>query len=188
MTAYGETDRLVFESLRVEHAAGLFPVFCDPLVCQALNVPPPASIEVFEAEFRRRIAGPIENQHDRLWINFAVRLKSPDSYIGRIEAAVIPDSTHGNWAEIGYVFASMEWGKGYATESLKWLQQELNDKYLVREFWATTSAVNERSENLLLRAEYQPTKLPPDRPLASYDPGDIVFYKAVTIRPDRHIG
>jgi len=188
LTAYGETERLVFESLRVEHAAGLFPVFCDPLVCQALNVPPPDSIHVFEEDFRRRIAGPIENQSDCLWINFAVRLKSTGSYIGRIEAAVIPDSTHGNWAEIGYVFASTEWGKGYAAESLKWLHQELNEKYRVQEFWATTSAVNERSKNLLLRAEYQPKKLQPDRPLASYSAGDTVLCKAITNRPDQHIG
>lgn len=179
MNEFEETERLTFESLRVEHAAPLFSVFTDPLVCRALNSPPPASIADFAEDFQRRIAGPKENQQNLLWINFAVRLKSSRCYIGRIEAAVNLNSPDGNWAEIGYVFASTEWGKGYAAESLNWLHRVLKENYQVHEFWATTSPTNDRSRKLLTRAEYQPAELRKDRPLASYDPGDTVLRKVV---------
>lgn len=172
-----ETQRLTFESLRIDHAASLFPVFSDPFVCQSLNAPPPESIEKFEEDFQRRISGPKGNQQKILWVNFAVREKMTCRFIGRIEAAVNLNCSGGNWAEVGYVFHSTEWGKSYAAESLEWLHRELKREFQVTEFWATTSPGNERSRKLLMKTGYQLALLRNDRPVASYDAGDEVFCK-----------
>lgn len=174
-----ETDRLIFEPIGADHAAALFPALSDPLVYEHLGCDPPPSVEWLSGQFARIAAGPPPHGPDEQWLNFGVRLKADGQWIGRIEAIA-----HQQYAEVAYLFGPAHWGRGYAAESVGWLQQYLRIVHGVSEFWATTAPANDRSIRLLLRSGYVPTALADDRPLSSYEPGDKVFRLQIDGRHD----
>lgn len=165
-----ESTRLVYEPLRVDHAAELFPALGDSLVSRHLNCAPPQSIDELAEDFRRRTSPPPQLAGRESWINFAIRLKADRRCIGRVEATV-----YTGWAEVAYLLGPQDWGQGYASESLAWLQNFISSDHRVFEFWACVAPDNLRSIRLLLRCGYQQTPPCNDRSLKSYDLGDIVF-------------
>lgn len=149
----------------------------DPLVSRHLNAKPPASVSTLAEEFGRLAAGPAPCRAGESWVNFAVRLKIDGCWIGRIQTTL-----YSGWAEIGYLFGPAHWGHGYATESLQWLREYLSNEHHAYELWASVAPANERSVNLLLRAGYQSVPLCDARPLASFEPGDRVFFLQLSNR------
>lgn len=174
-----ETSRLAFEPVGADHAAALFPALCDPLVYEHLGCDPPPSVAWLSRQFARVAAGPPPHRPDEQWLNFGVRLKADGQWIGRVEATARPQ-----WAEVACLFGSEHWRRGYAAESLAWLQRHLGAAHGIGEFWATTAPANSRSIRLLLRSGYQPSALSDARPLASYQPGDKVFRLRIEAQHD----
>jgi len=165
-----ESARLVFEPLRAEHAAILFEALGNPLVCEHLNCEPPASVDELSEQFARLSAGPPPDHRDERWINCAVQRKCDGRWIGRVQATV-----HPGWAEVAYLFEPACWGRGFASESLAWLQRHIESEAGAIEFWATAAPANQRSIRLLLRAGYRRTSPSDARLLGSYEAGDEVF-------------
>ena len=179
-----QTARLRYAPLAAEDAVELFPLLADPAVYRHIDDDPPASVEELSARFDRMRAGPpsgpstdratdgaTDRAGDRAgesWWNYTVRLLESGLAIGRLEATVIDDR-----AEIAYLFGQAYWGKGYATEAVNWLHQQLRECSAVNTFWATVRPENLRSIQLLCRTGYvEATNWPP---LRSYDSGDIVY-------------
>jgi RimJ/RimL family protein N-acetyltransferase len=163
------SERLTYEPLTAAHAAALFPSFCDPRVTEHIG-DAPASLEALAADFTRMAAGPPASRPTDQWIDFAVRLASTGDYIGRIES-----TCYGAWAEVAYVFGVAWWGKGYASEAMRWMHAHLMSRFGVTEFWATVRPANTRSLALLARLGYQAATPDSSRNLRSYDPGDLCF-------------
>jgi RimJ/RimL family protein N-acetyltransferase len=164
-----ETDRLLIEPLRADHAAGLFGPLSDPRVYESIGGAPPASVAVLADRFARMISGPPPHRTDEQWLNYAVRLRVDDTLIGTLQA----DISHER-AEVAYLFGPAYWGRGYAKEAMAAFHEELGRNWGVREFWATTSPGNSRSIRLLGSLGYT-ERFDSWPALASYDPGDRVF-------------
>lgn len=162
-----QTERLRIQPLRPEHADGLFPVLDDPRVGRWIGGPPAADVEQLRAVIARQQAGPPADRPDERWWNFLVEADDVGP-VGTLQATV-----YRGWAEIAYVFGPRGWGSGYATEAVRWLVGHLADDDVV-ELWAAVHADNAPSRRLLDRVGFVQTASL-DRPLASYDDGDVVF-------------
>jgi RimJ/RimL family protein N-acetyltransferase len=98
--------------LGVEHAARLFVMLCDRELYQFIPQEPPESIALLEERYRRRSVGRSPDG-SQVWLNWAMRLRSTEEYVGTLESTVLSDRT----ALIAYtVFAAFR-GRGYATEA-----------------------------------------------------------------------
>jgi RimJ/RimL family protein N-acetyltransferase len=101
------------------------------------------------------------------WYNFALLRVDDGTVIGRLEA-----TSYGAWAEIAYLLGPAAQGRGYAREGVRWLLDHLRGDG-VTEFWAAVHPANARSIALLVALGFR--RCEPERPLGSYDPGDVVF-------------
>jgi ribosomal-protein-alanine N-acetyltransferase len=139
-----ETSRLVLEDLTVSHAKELFSGLQNPRLYTFLDEPPPPSIEFLETRYatiaRRR------SPDDReIWLNWAVKLRDPDSYVGYIQATIQEQ----NVALLAFVLFCEHWGHSYARESVAALIDHLRCQFSVTTFCATVDGGNKRSITLL---------------------------------------
>jgi RimJ/RimL family protein N-acetyltransferase len=160
------TTRLAIEPLAVDHAAGLHAALDVPAVNCFLPQPDVTTL----AALRVRVAAlaatsPPDGER---WWNFAVRTRADGAIIGRLEA-----TTYDAWGEIAYVFGPRWWGRGLASEAVRWLLAHLASLGFA-ELWAAVHPDNMASRRLLLRLGFAAVD-EPRRPLASFDPGDAVF-------------
>lgn len=163
VNARSQEPALVFEPLRPDHAAELFPVLGDARVWEHILGSDGATEAQMRALYARRAAGPA--RAGERWINHAVRL-SDGPYLGRIEATVHDDE---RWAEVAYVFGQARRGQGHARVAVRWLLEQLD----VDEVWACTTPGNARSRRLLEALGFREAAA--TRPLASWDPGDLTY-------------
>ena len=116
-----ETERLDLIPITREHAPEMFEVFNDSRLYEFTEGAPPADVEslarLYEYWERR-----ISPDGSELWLNWAVRLKATDQWIGHVQAGV--EVNHANMA---WVLGSAWQRQGYATEAarvvLDWLIQ-----------------------------------------------------------------
>lgn len=89
--------------------------------------------------------------------------------LGRLEATL-----HDGLAEVAFLYAPPSWGRGLATDGLRWLHRELRSRSATA-LWATTDPENTASAALLTRCGYR--RVASDRRplLCSFDDGDTVF-------------
>ena len=158
---------VLVEPLDPSHLEELAAVLLEPAVYEHIEPVPPSRHD-FLLRLRRALAGPPPNCLHEQWLNFLLR-DSEGAIVGRLEATV-----HHGLAEVAFLIGSRYWGKGFGSAGLHWLHAELFRAAGVTDFWATTTPANERSRRLLERCGYGPSPLP-DRPLYSYDAGDLVF-------------
>jgi RimJ/RimL family protein N-acetyltransferase len=162
------TERLAIEPLAPAHADGLFAALDDPAVHRYLPQPEVTTLAAVRARIEHLVAGP--PRPDERWWNFAVLLRAEPTLIGRVEA-----TTYGDWGEIAYVLGPRWWGAGFATEATRWLVEHLA-AHGVTELWAAVHPANSSSQRLLHRVGFAAAAAP-QRPLASFDPGDLVFVR-----------
>jgi RimJ/RimL family protein N-acetyltransferase len=159
------TTRLTIEPLAARHAEELFAALDDPLVGRYIGGPDVTTLAELRERIAHLLAGP-EVGSGETWANWVVVLDAV--IIGRLEATF-----HDGIAEVGYVFGPRWWGRGYGTESVAWLVDELSRR-TVAETWATVDPDNDASARLLRRVGFREAR-PPLVPLRSYVPGDLVF-------------
>jgi len=120
------------------------------------------------------IQGPPADTDGEYWINYVGRLVQTGEMIGRLEATV-----HDGLAEVAFLYKSSFWGRGYASEGLLWLHEQLRRYIDVSSLWATTHPANLRCAALLKRCGYLPVPTQGLPKLYSYDEGDFVFRRSV---------
>ncbi len=81
---------------------------------------------------------------DEIWLNWAVKIESPEQYIGTLQATIYPN----NSADIAYMFSSAFWGKGYATEATVALCHYLFHERSVSKIFVSVDTKNEPSIKL----------------------------------------
>jgi RimJ/RimL family protein N-acetyltransferase len=166
-----QTERLQYSALDHTDVAGLYQALAEPAVYAHLGGEVVPSFAAYTAEMRLRIAGPRASDPLVQWRNVVVRLTLPVTrpIVGRLEA-----TAYGAWAEIAYLFTPVYWGRGYATEAMRWWHAHLRATG-VGTLWAAVSPGNAASVRLLARLGYIERPLGEAPVLGSYDEGDQLF-------------
>jgi enoyl-CoA hydratase/carnithine racemase/RimJ/RimL family protein N-acetyltransferase len=109
-----ESDRLVLEPLRVEHADELAPLLDDQKLHEFIGGRP-ASAQELRERFERQTRGhsPDGREH---WLNWVVRLKNTGAAVGTAQATVCSDD-RGPTADLAWVIATAHQGQGLAKEA-----------------------------------------------------------------------
>jgi RimJ/RimL family protein N-acetyltransferase len=109
-----ESERLVLEPLRPEHAEELAPVLDDVSLHRFIGGEP-MGLEELRARFERQARGWSPDGRDR-WLNWAVRERAPRRAIGTVQATVT-SSESGTVAELAWVIGSSHQREGFAREA-----------------------------------------------------------------------
>jgi RimJ/RimL family protein N-acetyltransferase len=105
------TARLVLEPLVIAHARALFPLLCDERLYTYIPQEPPASEDTL-AERYRRLELRRSPDGQRVWLNWAARLREGSSYVGVFQATIEPERE----AFLAYMIFPPEQRQGYARE------------------------------------------------------------------------
>ncbi len=122
-----ESDRLILEPLRLEHADELAPVLNDPELHRFIGGDPPTPTEL-RARFERQLTGHSPDERDR-WLNWVVRERATARALGTVQATV-RSGRHANGpvAELAWVIGTAHQGNGFAKEAAaamaRWLQHQ----------------------------------------------------------------
>jgi RimJ/RimL family protein N-acetyltransferase len=109
-----ESDRIVLEPLRAEHADELAPILDDPALHEFIGGRP-ASAEELRARFSRQAKGRSPDDSER-WLNWVVRLRDTSAAVGTTQATVRGD-TSGASADLAWVIAAGHQRQGLAKEA-----------------------------------------------------------------------
>jgi enoyl-CoA hydratase/carnithine racemase/RimJ/RimL family protein N-acetyltransferase len=109
-----ESDRLVLEPLRVEHADEMAPVLADPELYQFTGGRPPTQ-EALRRRFTRLLEGGSPDARE-LWLNWTVRERATGRAVGTAQATVRTDET-GATANLAWVIGVRHQGHGLAKEA-----------------------------------------------------------------------
>ena len=164
------TKRLSIEPLTIAHAAELVELLDPRVTAHFAPEEKPKTLDDLRQCFAELVGGHQQKRDGKLFLNFAVRLSSSGSCIGRLEAFVQDED-----AEIAFLFVPSAWGKGYASEAVSWLRQHLAEAFGVQRVWACITPSNTRSSVLCSRLGFGPAAQGTWPALASYDEGDLVL-------------
>jgi ribosomal-protein-alanine N-acetyltransferase len=145
-----ETDRLILEPLRREHARRLFHALSDTRIYIFIPQDPPASLLALENRYRH-LESRKSPSGDEAWLNWAIRLKQEGEYIGTVQATVHRDQS----SLLAYELSTDFWGNGYATESCARVIESLFTDYDVMEIIAEVDTRNAASCRLLERLSFE---------------------------------
>ena len=120
------TARLVLEPLVVAHARALYPFLCDERLYTYIPQEPPASADAL-AERYRRLERRRSPDGQRVWLNWAARLRTGASYVGWFQATIEPERE----AFLAYTIFPAQQRRGYAREGSRRIVE-----HLVREYGA----------------------------------------------------
>lgn len=137
------TPRLVLEPLLGAHADALFPILWDPATWRWIAAPKARTLDELRARWQRNESR-TSPDGSAAWLGWAVRLG--DAYIGKLDVTVEGRVA----ANVGYVFAPEQWGKGYATEAVGAIVTHLVGQG-VTELRATVTVGNDASARVLER-------------------------------------
>ena len=165
-------SRLLIEPMLPEHIEKLAPVLLQAEVYEHIGgqVPTP---DKFALGLQRALAGPPRSRLGEHWLNYIVLERKSGTVLGRLEATV-----HDGLAEVAFLFGPQHWGRGFATEGLRWLDDLLAGRPDCRSRWATTVPNNVRSQALLQKCGYRLVNGHSFPALVTYDPGDLVYQSA----------
>ncbi|WP_233563528.1 GNAT family N-acetyltransferase [Micromonospora musae] len=109
-----ETDRLVLEPLRVEHAEEMAPLLHDERLHEFIGGEP-VDLARLRTRYARQVVG---HSPDGVlgWLNWIVRHRRSGRAVGTVQATVRLDGDD-RIAELAWVVAVPEQGRGYAVEA-----------------------------------------------------------------------
>jgi RimJ/RimL family protein N-acetyltransferase len=145
-----ETERLILEPLRRGHARYLFPALSDTRIYTYIPQDPPASVHTLETRYRQ-LESRKSPSGDEDWLNWAIRLKQGERYVGTIQATVRRDRS----SLLAYELSTDFWGRGLATEACSRVIESLFADYDVEEIVAEVDTRNAASCRLLERLSFR---------------------------------
>ncbi|HEY0006646.1 MAG TPA: GNAT family protein [Pyrinomonadaceae bacterium] len=149
-----ETERLVLEPLRREHARHLFQALSDTRIYSFIPQDAPLSLAALQARYER-LEARRSNAADEVWLNWAIRLKAQARYVGTVQATIRQDRT----ALLAYELSPEFWRQGIATESCQRVIESLFAEHAVAEILAEVDTRNTASWMLLERLSFERTGL-----------------------------
>lgn len=121
-----ETSRLYLEPQTAFHAEFMYEQLLDRRLYHYIPQEPPISLQALRTRYNR-LASRRSPDGQEGWLNWVVRLRTSDEYIGTVQATVESETT----ASLAYLFSPAHWGHGYARESCQRVLQHLFDDYKV---------------------------------------------------------
>ncbi|MGC5331560.1 GNAT family N-acetyltransferase [Micromonospora sp. DT62] len=109
-----DTERLLLEPLRVDHAEELAPLLDDPALHEYIGGSP-ATPEQLRERYRRQTAGRSPDGREG-WLNWVVRHRDSGDAVGTVQATVRLDGDR-PVAELAWVVLTPHQGRGYAGEA-----------------------------------------------------------------------
>ncbi|MGK5737775.1 GNAT family N-acetyltransferase [Micromonospora sp. URMC 103] len=120
-----ETERLVLEPLRVEHADEMAPLLRDERLHEYIGGEP-ATLEQLRSRYARQATGRSPDGTEG-WLNWIVRHRETGEAVGTVQATVRLDGDR-SVAELAWVVVAPEQGRGYAAEAaagmVGWLDRQ----------------------------------------------------------------
>ena len=141
-----ETERLLLEPLKEEHAIALYPLLQDQRIYQYIPQNPPTSLETLKQRYQR-LETRLSPDRTEAWLNWAVYIKERRTYAGRVEATVMANCS----GQIAYIFSPLFWQQGYAYEACRHSIVNLWKNYDMIEIIAEVDTRNTSSTKLLQR-------------------------------------
>ncbi len=143
-----ETERLVLDPLRVEHAGQMLAGLRDSALYEHIGEAPPESLAALERRYSKLAAG--APNKDEVWLNWIVQLRPVGPACGYVQATVRSDT-----AMVAYVLFRQYWGRGIAAEAVRAMLDELERTFGVRTATATVDPRNGRSVKLLTKLGFE---------------------------------
>ncbi len=137
------TARLRLEPQVARHAPAMMAFLADPAIYRFLPDDPPRDEAALRARYARLESRRSPDGSER-WLNWTVF--RGDRSIGTVQASV-----RGEVADVAYVFAPSEWGRGYAGEAVAALLDHLRAEASVARARANVDSRNLASQRLLAR-------------------------------------
>lgn len=160
------TRRLMLEPLVTGHAEEMFKVLSEPALYEFEGAAP-SSVQWLRERFSR-LETRRSSDGSEIWLNWVIRQRS-GKLSGYVQATIHPNGE----ADVAYVLAVQHWGKGFATEAVAAMLQELAGSYGVTRFAAVLKQANLRSKRLLQRLGFVPAAA--EAALARQLPGDEIL-------------
>ncbi|MBA2286317.1 MAG: GNAT family N-acetyltransferase [Ktedonobacteraceae bacterium] len=121
-----ETPRLILEPLQISHALVLYEPLQATPIYDYIPEAPPASVEVLATRYQRFSSRKSPDEREA-WLNWAMRERREDRYVGILQATVYPDAT----AFLAYIVFPAFWRRGYAREGCERIVDLLFQDYQV---------------------------------------------------------
>ena len=145
-----ETSRLLFEPIHPSHALALFEPLQSSAIYNFIPESPPTSAEALAARYQK-LAVRTSPDGQELWLNWGMRLRNNDEYVGVLQATVYPDAT----AYLAYILFPPFWKQGYASEGCRRILELLFTDYQVRIVIAEIDTRNTASMKLVEHLGFQ---------------------------------
>jgi ribosomal-protein-alanine N-acetyltransferase len=119
-----ETKRMFLEPLVTQHAEKLFSSLLDKRLYEFIPSEPPNSVADLETRYRHLM---VRRSPDgsQIWLNWVMRNRDKENFIGLIQATLFPDQT----AKIAYMVFPKFWHKGYCKEGCSRILEHLFSDY-----------------------------------------------------------
>ncbi|MEP7018059.1 MAG: GNAT family N-acetyltransferase [Actinomycetota bacterium] len=119
-----QSERLILEPLRIDHADEMAPLLDDPALHTFVGGKP-ATLEELRSRYALQIEGPPDGSHH--WLNWIVRRRDDGQAVGFVQAT-ISVQTGEVTADVAWVIAVSQQRSGYAREAAQrmanWLRQQ----------------------------------------------------------------
>jgi RimJ/RimL family protein N-acetyltransferase len=139
-----ETPRLLLEPLGAHHAAALYEPLQAPELYTFIPQEPPPSLDALTARYTV-LSGRRSPNGQEDWLNWALRERTTDAYIGVVQATVQADGA----ALLAYMIFPPFWRQGYARESCACVLAHLFGRYHVSRVAAEIDTRNAASIHLI---------------------------------------
>ena len=170
------TARLVLEPLVVAHARALYPLLRDERLYTYIPQEPPISLDAL-AERYRRLELRRSPDGQRVWLNWAARLRRGSSYVGVFQATIEPERE----AFLAYMIFPSQQRQGYAREGGQRVIEHLVGEYKASLVVAEIDTRNRASVGVVEALGFVRVV---ERPAADFFKGSVSDEYRYEFRPD----
>ncbi|HEY4386783.1 MAG TPA: GNAT family N-acetyltransferase [Ktedonobacteraceae bacterium] len=139
-----ETPRLLLEPLQTSHAPVLYEPLQSTPIYEYIPEDPPISLETLVDRYQRLSSRRSPDEREG-WLNWAMRGRREDRYVGVLQATVYPDAS----AYLAYILFPAFWRQGYAREGCERILDLLFKDYQVHKVSAEIDTRNAASIRLI---------------------------------------
>ena len=145
-----ETARLLLEPLHPSHALALYEPLQSHAIYEFLPEDPPTSSESLATRYQR-LSSRRSPDGEQVWLNWAMRQRRENVYVGTLQATVYTDAT----AYLAYILFPAFWRQGYAREGCRRILELLFKDYQVHIIVAEIDTRNVASIKLIESLGFQ---------------------------------